>query len=372
MRLPLHRHVYGTTARAQLASVLDSGQLAGQGHFGDACEAWLQAQTGCSRALMTPSGTLALFAALSLAGIGPGDEVIVPAWTFAGTAAVVSATGATPVLVDVTAGNLNINLDAAARAVGERTRAIIAVHYAGNPCDGPALRALCDTHGLVLIEDAAQALLARHAQTDTACGQIGDFAALSFHSTKNVGCGEGGALLVNGAHDVPAAEALTCKGTDFSAFRRGQVPEYGWVGAGITGGIPETSASLLHALLLEADGVTQARRAVWHGYQMALAGLPVRCPNPVDPGHNAHIFHVRLAPDRNRGNILAGLNAAGIGAAAHYPDLASSAAGQRYARVAGTLSVASDAAHSLLRLPIWPGMTENDIDFVVETLKPLL
>lgn len=369
-RIPLHRQKLPASARAYIDEVLASGKLS-PGVFSARCERWLESALHSRRAFLTPSCTAALQGCAQLAGLGPGDEVIVPAWTFAASAAALRTTGATPVLVDTCPQTLNMTPALAAAAIGPRTRALLAVHYAGVACDLTGLRALADEHGLVLIEDAAQALHARDMQSP--CGSVGDVAALSFHSTKNTGIGEGGALLVNRPDLVATAEVLMAKGTNFADFQRGQTDHYQWWGAALGGQLAEVTCALLLAMLEDSQDTLRARKAIWQRYQDALADLPLQTPAPTCDRHNAHIFFLLAESADQRGKLLSQLHDQGIDAAAHYPCLAQSHAvtASAMAQVYGATPVADRAGCGLIRLPLWAGMSDEQVDRVIRAVNAL-
>jgi dTDP-4-amino-4,6-dideoxygalactose transaminase len=293
-----------------------------------------------------------------LIDLRPGDEVIMPSFTFVSTANAFVLRGATPVFVDIRPDTMNIDETLIEAAITPRTRAIVAVHYGGVACDMDAIVAVARRHGLVVIEDAAQGLLASY--KGRPLGSLGDLAAISFHETKNIQCGEGGALIMNSARWAEGAEILWEKGTDRSKFMRGQVDKYTWVALGSSFLPGELTAAFLWAQLEAAEAITAERLALWRAYESAAA--PLRAAGlglphvPPDCAHNAHLFRMMLPPRVSRADVLADLNQRGINAVFHYVPLHSSPAGRRFGRAAGAMTVTDDRSARLVRLPLWVGM----------------
>lgn len=353
---------------AYVEQVLASGHTHGDGPFTEQATARLLEIVGARAALLTGSGTHALELAAWLLDLGPGDEVIVPSFTFSTTAASIVATGATPVFVDVDPRTASIDVGAVEAAVNPRTRAVSVVHYGGVAPDMDRLAEVAHRTGIAVIEDDAHGLGATW--KGRGCGTFGVLAALSFHATKNVQCGEGGALLVNDAALLARAEILREKGTDRSRFLRGEVDKYSWVDRGSSYLLSELSAAVLAAQLEEFDTVQTARHAIWDRYAAALTpwaaaiGGDVMSPPP-EAEHPAHVFYV-LAPDRAaRGDLLDHLRGLGIGATFHYIPLHSSAAGRRFGRTPFGCPVTEDLSARMVRLPLWPDMTDEDVDRVI-------
>jgi dTDP-4-amino-4,6-dideoxygalactose transaminase len=346
---------------------IESGQLAGDGAFSRRCERLLESMIGSSRALLTHSGTAALEMAALLADVGPGDEVIMPSFTFASTANAFVLRGATPVFVDIEPRTFNIDCELAAAAVTARTRAIVPVHYAGNACDMNAISAIAKNAGAIVIEDAAQALLSTH--DNQPLGTFGAMAALSFHQTKNVAAGEAGALLVNDPALIERAEIVREKGTNRARFYRGEVDKYTWVDVGSSYLPGELIAAFLLAQLEAAAELTARRQAIWDRYHAALEPFEREgwLTRPVTRG-NAHIYAVLLPSLDERTDAIDALRQRGISAVFHYVPLHSSPAGQRFGRASGALRVTDDISARLLRLPLFSDMTEADVDFVVASL----
>jgi dTDP-4-amino-4,6-dideoxygalactose transaminase len=363
-RLPFNRPYRTGTEAASVAAAIETGWTGGNGPQTQRCEELLGELTGAQRVLMTHSCTGALEIAALLADVGPGDEVVMPSFTFVSTANAFVLRGATPVFVDIDPDTLNIDPQLAADAVTERTRALVAVHYGGIGCDMDALDALAQDRELLLVEDAAQCIGA--AAGGRALGTIGALGALSFHETKNVSCGEGGALLINDARLAERAEILQEKGTDRRRFARGEVDQYTWVDVGSSVLMSDITAALLADQLERVGQITAARLAIWDAYHAAFApleqaGLVRRPVVPAGAQHNAHLYRLQLADRATRDAVIAALGAAGISAYFHYVPLHSAPAGLRNGRVHGPMEVTEAAAGQLVRLPLWIGLTEDDV-----------
>lgn len=367
-------HLVGTET-TYIEQAVGEGWLASGGGFTQRCESWLRERTGCEQALLTHSCTAALEAAALLCEIGPGDEVVMPSFTFVTTASAFALRGARPVFVDIEPGTLTIDPERAAAAITPATRAIVPVHYAGVACDMDAIGTLSERHGLRVIEDAAQGLMASH--KGKALGSIGSLGAISFHETKNVTCGEGGALLVNDPALRERAEILWDKGTDRRRFDRGEVDRYSWVGLGSSFGVSEVTAAFLWAQLERAEEITSRRRAIWARYHEAFApleeaGIARRPIVPAGREHNAHMYYLLLADRGARDGLISGLAARDILAVFHYVPLHSSPAGQAYGRVHGELTNTDELSSRLVRLPLWAAMDERSPERVIEAVLELL
>jgi dTDP-4-amino-4,6-dideoxygalactose transaminase len=358
-----------TTGREQryVQEAVENLHLSAGGPFSERCARRLRELTGSRGVLLTHSATGALEMAALLTGAGPGLEVVMPSFTFPSTATAVALRGAVPVFVDVREDTLTVDVSQVERALGPRTRAIVPVHYAGVACDMDELGELARARRLALVEDAAQGLDATY--RGRPLGSFGDAAALSFHETKNVMCGEGGALLVNDESLFERAELLHEKGTDRHRFGRGEVREYRWQDLGSSFAMSELSAAFLWAQLEAVAEIGQARHAIWDLYHEAFlpleaAGLLRRPVVPPDRGHNALSYFVVLADPAWRRPLLTTLEAGGIQAISHYVPLHDSPAGRRFGRAVGELTVTTSMAARLVRLPLWIGMTEADVDRV--------
>ena len=350
------------------------GHLAGDGSFTQLCNQWVSQRTGATRALLTHSCTAALEMAALLADLQPDDEVIMPSYTFVSTANAFVLRGAVPVFVDIRPDTLNLDEQLIEAAITPRTRAIVPVHYAGVSCEMDEIMRIARQHGLLVIEDAAQGLMASY--RGRPLGSIGDFAGVSFHETKNVISGEGGALLVNHPRFVERAEIIREKGTNRSQFFRGQVDKYTWVDVGSSYLPGEIIAAFLWAQMEEADAITTRRLAMWQNYHQwfAEAERHGRLGRPVTPAHcthNAHMYYVLLPSLERRTAVIEQLLRDGVQSVFHYVPLHSSPAGRKYGRAAGELAVTDDLSARLLRLPMWVGMEDRQTSIIQSVLAAL-
>ena len=355
-----------------IAEALAGNKLAGDGPFTKRCHAWLEQNTGSPKALLTHSCTAALEMTALLLDIQPGDEIIMPSFTFVSTANAFVLRGGVPVFVDIREDTLNMDERLIESAITTRTKAILPVHYAGVACAMDPILTTAEKHGLAVIEDAAQGLMATY--KGRALGSIGHLGAYSFHETKNIICGEGGALLVNNAALALRAEIIREKGTDRSRFFRGQVDKYTWQETGSSFLPGEVIAAFLAAQLEEAQTITQKRMESWNRYHELLLPLErkayLRRPFvPADCQHNAHMYYVLLHPGIARQKVLEHLKEAGVQAVFHYIPLHSSPAGQRYGRTHGSLAATDSLSESLIRLPLWFGLSEQQQAYVADTLS---
>ena len=338
-----------------------NGHLAGDGMFTKKCHAWLESQTGTHKALLTHSCTASLDMAAMLADIRPGDEVILPSYTFVSTANAFVLRGGIPVFVDIRPDTMNIDESLIEGAITMRTKAIVVVHYAGVSCEMDGIMSIAKRHDLLVIEDAAQAVMSTYKSKPL--GTIGQLGAYSFHETKNIISGEGGALLVNDERLEERAEIIREKGTNRSQFFRGQVDKYTWVDIGSSYLPGEVIAAFLWAQMEEARGITEKRLDLWHRYHEALspledAGKLRRPVIPDDCQHNAHMYYILLESLKKRAEVITKLKEQGVLAVFHYVPLHSSPAGKKYGRVSGELNNTEELADRLLRLPLWIGMDE--------------
>jgi dTDP-4-amino-4,6-dideoxygalactose transaminase len=375
MDIPFNRPALVGRELENIERALVHRHFSGDGSFTHKCHEWLERETGTSKALLTHSCTGALEMAAMLAELQPGDEVIMPSFTFVSTANAVALRGAVPVFVDIRPDTLNLDESKVEAAITPRTKAILVVHYAGVACAMDDFEAVTERHNLILIEDAAQGLLSTY--RDRPLGAIGALGAVSFHETKNVVSGEGGALLVNDPRLIARAEIIREKGTNRSSFFRGQVDKYTWVELGSSYLPNEITAAFLYAQLEDAQRLTEERRRVWHRYHDAFESLEkeerVRRPVvPKDCGHNAHLYYLLLPDLQARTRLIANLEARGVKALFHYVPLHDAPAGRRYGRAHGELNVTRDASDRLARLPLWPEMENSTADRVVECVHELV
>lgn len=348
--------------------------LAGDGPFTRHCHDWLEQRSGCAKALLTHSCTAALEMAALLLNIQPGDEVILPSWTFVSTANAFVLRGAVPVFVDIRPDTLNLDERLIEAAITPKTRAIVPVHYAGVSCDMDVISDIASRHGLKVIEDAAQGVMAGY--RGRVLGSMGDLGAYSFHETKNLISGEGGALLVNDPELVQRAEIMREKGTDRSRFFRGEVDKYTWQDLGSSFLPGELIAAFLQAQLQQAESITEQRLICWEYYHAQLQPLEARgvLRRPFVPKnccHNAHMYYVLLNPGADRQAVLQAFRRAQIGVVFHYVPLHSAPAGLRYGRAVGDLPVTCLVAERLIRLPLWIGLTQAQQDRVIEVLQKI-
>ena len=360
---------------ANIEAAITARQLAGNGPFGDRCAVHLRGSTGARRALIVHSATAALEMAALLCDLSPGDEVLMPSYTFVSTANAFVLRGAVPVFCDVRPDTLNLDEQRLEEAITERTRAIVPVHYAGVGCEMDAITDIAARHGLRVVEDAAQGVCATY--RGRALGSIGDAAALSFHESKNVTSGEGGALLLNAPEWVVRAEIIQEKGTDRLPFFRGEVDHYTWRDIGSSFLLSELGAAYLLPQLEDAEQITADRLATWNRYHERFAALERagRVRRPVVPAHcahNAHMYYLLLESREARDDLIRGLAAQDISAYFHYVPLHSSPAGARFGRAAHDMAVTDSVAARLVRLPLWAAMVERDVERVAEVVGRVL
>lgn len=356
-----------------IADAVARGHLSGDGHYTKLCHQWLEQQLGAKRALLTHSCTAALEMAAILCDIRPGDEVIMPSYTFVSTANAFVLRGGVPVFVDIRPDTLNLDEKLIESAITPKTRAIVPVHYAGVACDMDAIMAIARRRDLLVVEDAAQAVLAEYKGRRP--GAIGDLGCLSFHETKNVISGEGGALLINNPDLIERAEIIREKGTNRSKFFRGEVDKYTWVDIGSSFLPSELIGAFLWAQLQHAADIIERRRQLCEIYRGALqdladAGL-LQLPQPEPEGvaGNGHMFYLFTRSAAERGALLAHLKAAGVHAVFHYVPLHASPAGRKFGRTAGALPVTEDLADRLVRLPLYYNLGDDEARAIVGQVR---
>lgn len=369
--IPFNRPYLTGKELGYIAEAHANGHLAGNGAFSKRCCAWLEDRLGSTKALLTHSCTAALEMAAILSGVGPTDEVIMPSFTFVSTANAFVLRGATPVFVDIRPDTLNIDERLIEAAVTPRTRAIVPVHYAGVGCDMNVIMDIAARHDLLVIEDAAQGLLAEH--RGQPLGGIGHMAALSFHETKNIISGEGGALMINDERFAERAEIIWEKGTNRAQFFRGEVDKYTWVDLGSSFLPGEITAAFLWAQMEESDAITNRRMAIWTRYHSGFAALEedglVRRPIiPPDCRHNAHLYYLLMPNLESRTALIDHLRGKGVSPVFHYVPLHTSPFGQSVGHVAGDLPETVAASDRLVRMPLWLGMEEH-LDRVIDAVN---
>jgi dTDP-4-amino-4,6-dideoxygalactose transaminase len=351
-----------------------NGMLAGDGPFTKLCHGWLETELKVSKALLTHSCTAALEMAAILADIEPGDEVIMPSYTFVSTANAFVLRGGVPVFVDIRPDTLNIDEQKIEAAITPRTKAIVPVHYAGVSCDMDVIMDIAYRHNLIVIEDAAQAIMSRY--KGKALGSIGHLGCLSFHETKNIISGEGGALLINDPSLVSRAEIIREKGTNRSQYFRGQIDKYTWHDFGSSYLPGELIAAFLWAQMEAGVEITRRRIALYEAYHKEFSNLEnfglIRRPLvPADCLHNAHMYYLLLPSAAQRYYFIDALKQKNISSVFHYVPLHSSPAGKKFGRAHGELGVTVDLSNRLVRLPLWVGL-EKDIHKVISIASSIL
>jgi dTDP-4-amino-4,6-dideoxygalactose transaminase len=354
-----------------MTEAVNRGHLSADGSFSQQCRAWLQEALDCPTTLLVHSCTAALELSALLLGVGPGDEVIMPSYTFVTTATAFALRGATPVFVDIRPDTMNLDESLIESALTERTRAIVPVHYAGVACDMDAITQLADAYSVTIVEDAAQGICATY--NGQPLGTIGALGAISFHETKNVTCGHGGVLVVNDERLSERAEMLRDKGTNRSSFIRGQVDKYTWLDIGSSYAISDLVAAFLWPQLQDSATITANRRDLWYQYHSGFADAEKEghLRRPIVPDechHNAHMYYLLMPDQGARDRLIAELEEKDINAVFHYVPLHSSPAGRRFGRMHGRLEVTNNVSGRLVRLPLWNGMDSVQIERVVEAV----
>jgi dTDP-4-amino-4,6-dideoxygalactose transaminase len=368
MHIPFNRPYLTGNELKYIQEAHTLGQLSGDGSFTRKCHLWLEEHTHCAKALLTHSCTGALEMAAILAEIGPGDEVIMPSYTFVSTANAFVLRGGVPVFVDIRFDTLNIDENKIEAAITPKTKAIVAVHYGGVACEMDAILAIAREHHLLVIEDAAQGIGAKYKGRNL--GTLGHLGAFSFHETKNIISGEGGALLVNDKRFIERAEVIREKGTNRKKFLQGQVDKYTWVDIGSSFLPSELIAAFLWAQLENFESIMERRRAIWNDYHQGFQGAEAegRLRRPAIPPEcqsNGHLYSILMPNRKKRDVLLAALNQKDINAVFHYVPLHNSPAGLKYGRTQGNLEVTAQMSEGIIRLPLWIGM-ENQVPFIVE------
>jgi len=353
-------------------SAMNSGKLCGDGGFTRRCQQWMEQRFGSKKVLLTPSCTASLEMAALLIDLQPGDEVIMPSYTFVSTANAFVLRGARIVFVDVRPDTMNIDETLIEAAITEKTRAIVPVHYAGVACEMDTIMALAAKHKLFVIEDAAQGVMSRY--KGRALGTIGHIGCFSFHETKNYTAGgEGGATLINDTSLVERAEIVREKGTNRSQFFRGQVDKYTWRDMGSSYLMADLQAAYLWAQLEAAEGINQQRLRIWQRYYDALQPLAAqgRISLPVIPAsceHNAHMFYIKLRDQDDRQALINWMKEAEILTVFHYIPLHSSPAGERFSQFVGDDRFTTRESERLLRLPLFYNLSDNNQSTVISSL----
>lgn len=350
-----------------IQEAIEAQKICGDGGFTKKCNAWLENRFMAQKALLTTSGTTALDMAMLLCNLKPGDEVILPSYTFSSTATSAVLVGAKLVFVDVRPDTMNIDETKIERAITDRTRVIIVVHYAGVACEMDAIMDIAHRHGLLVVEDAAQGVMSTY--KGRALGTIGDFGCYSFHETKNYSMGEGGALIINDALYNERAEILREKGTNRARFFRGQVDKYTWVDFGDSYLPSELNAAYLWAQLLRADEINENRMKTWNEYYEAFSDMQDCIGLPIIPYgcvHNAHMFYIKCKDLEERTKYIQYMKEKGIGCVFHYVPLHSAPAGKRFGRFDGMDEYTTRESERLVRLPMYFNLTEEDRKIVID------
>jgi dTDP-4-amino-4,6-dideoxygalactose transaminase len=370
LKIPFNRPAVAGNEFEYIRQAVMNGQLAGDGPFTESCQRWLVSKVGCRAALLTHSCTAALELAAMLLDIEPGDEVIMPSFTFVSTANAVVLRRGVPVFVDIRSDTLNIDERLIEGAITDRTRAIFPVHYAGVPAEVDPINAIAAKYKLAVVEDAAQALGSTY--KGRPAGSLGDLAAFSFHETKNVISGEGGALTVNGDAFVERAEIIREKGTNRKRFFRGQVDKYTWVDHGSSFLPGELVASFLYGQLEKSSDINYDRMSTWLAYDDALRpfhNFGLRTPTiPENCSHNAHMYYVLLPKPAQRAELIQRMKEDDIATPFHYVPLHSAPAGRKFARVSGDMKQTEELSERLIRLPLFPKIGQKR-DEVIEKLQ---
>ena len=355
-----------------MKQAVESKKICGDGAFTKKCHSLLEQQTKCEKVLLTTSCSHALEMSSLLCNIQPGDEVIMPSYTFVSTANAFVLRGAVIVFVDIRPDTMNIDENLIEAAITPKTKAIVPVHYAGVGCEMDKITEIAKKYNLLVVEDAAQGVMAYY--KGRALGSIGDLGCYSFHETKNYSMGEGGAVLVNNPDMYERSEIIREKGTNRSRFLRGQIDKYTWVDVGSSYLPSDMNAAYLYAQLEKADEINENRLASWQKYYDAFASLEAagfaeRPFIPAECSHNAHMFYLKVRDIAQRSELISYLKEQGVTAVFHYVPLHSAEAGLRFGRFHGTDKYTTKESERLLRLPMYYGLADNDIDYVVEKVK---
>lgn len=355
-----------------ISQAIDSGKICGDGKFTHSCNKWIEEKANVSKALLTTSCSSALDMAAILTAVEPGDEVILPSFTFVSTANAFVLRGAKLVFVDIRPDTQNIDEKLIEEAITDKTKVIVPVHYAGVGCEMDKIMDIAHSYKLIVVEDAAQGVMSTY--KGKALGSIGDYGCFSFHETKNYSMGEGGALLIRDEDKVERAEIIREKGTDRSRFLRGQIDKYTWVDMGSSYLPSDINAAFLFAQLEEADEINNSRLRCWNVYYNLLKDLQesgcIELPVvPENCTHNAHMFYIKVANLQERSELSAYLTEKGIGSAFHYVPLHSSPAGKNFGRFSGEDRYTTETYERLLRLPMYYGLKEDEVEYICNKIK---
>ena len=367
--IPFNKPPFLGTEFDYIKKAVNNQKICGDGEFTKNCNAWLENKTGASKALLTTSCTHSLEMAALLLGIKPGDEVIMPSYTFVSTADAFVLRGAKIKFVDIRPDTMNIDEKLIEDAITDKTKAIVPVHYAGVGCEMDTIMDIANRHDLKVVEDAAQGVMSEY--KGKALGSIGDYGCYSFHETKNYSMGEGVALLIKNEDDIALAEIIREKGTNRSRFLRGQIDKYTWVEAGSSYLPSDMNAAFLWAQLQEADKINNDRLAAWDRYykgfeQLEQEGFVTRPFIPEECKHNAHMFYLKAEDLETRTKLISFLKENGVMAVFHYVPLHSAPAGEKFGEFVGEDKYTTKESDRLVRLPMYYGLSESETDKVIE------
>ena len=367
--IPFNKPPFLGTEFDYIKKAVNNQKICGDGEFTKDCNAWLENKTGASKALLTTSCTHSLEMAALLLDIKPGDEVIMPSYTFVSTADAFVLRGAKIKFVDIRPDTMNIDEKLIEDAITDKTKAIVPVHYAGVGCEMDTIMDIAKRHNLKVVEDAAQGVMSEY--KGKALGAIGDYGCYSFHETKNYSMGEGGALLIKNEDDIELAEIIREKGTNRSRFLRGQIDKYTWVEAGSSYLPSDMNAAYLWAQLQEADKINDDRLAAWDRYykgfeELEQKGFVTRPIIPEECKHNAHMFYLKAENLEIRTKLISFLKENGVMAVFHYVPLHSAPAGKKFGEFVGEDKYTTKESDRLLRLPMYYGLSESETDKVIE------
>ena len=373
--IPFNRAYISGNELDEIAKALAMRTLQGDGYYTKQCHDWFIEKLSCDSAFLTSSCTLALDMASVVAGFGPGDEVLVPDFTFVSTAQCVALRGATPVLCDIRPDTLNLDERRLEEAITDKTRGIIPIHYAGISAEMETICKIADKHGLTVIEDAAQAVGSKfHGKP---VGTYGAMSAFSFHGTKNIQCGEGGLLAVNSPDLTDACAVAWEKGTDRRQFLEGNLERYQWKSLGSSFLTSEISAAMLWSQLNIEEEITRKRCEIWERYHSAFAdaeqkGLVTRPTVPEGVEHNGHLYYLILPDTETRARMIRAMTEVGVGTVFHYTPLHESDGGKKYCRTGMSLTHASSLPHRLIRLPLFPDLSDSEQAHVIASILEFL
>jgi dTDP-4-amino-4,6-dideoxygalactose transaminase len=371
MNIPFNKPLFTCREFDYIREAIQISKLSGDGTFTAKCSNWFEVKMKCNKALLTTSCTHALEMSAFLADIQPGDEVIMPSYTFVSTANAFVLRGATIVFVDIRPDTMNINEELIEEAITKRTKAIVPVHYAGVSCEMDTIMDIARRYELFVIEDAAQGVMSKY--KNRYLGTIGDFGCFSFHETKNYTCGEGGALIIKDKKAIEQAEIIREKGTNRAKFFRGQLDKYTWVDIGSSYLPSELNAAYLYAQLEIAEEINQKRLAIWDKYYQGLKPLAdlghIELPIvPPECQQNAHMFYIKVRDLQERTSLIDYLNKNDINAVFHYVPLHSSPAGRKFGRFYGVDKYTTADSERLLRLPMYFDLQEDEVAYIIENL----